>query len=67
MAAVGENLRTKRLEARKSVRQLAADVGLSKAQISAIELGQVEFNAVYLHRFARALDTLVHELIPPDV
>ncbi len=67
MIAVGENLRKKRLAAKKSLRELGAEVGLSKSQLSYIERGEREFSASYFDRFAQALDVPVHTLIPYPV
>ncbi len=53
MDAVGQNLRKERLEAGKSLRELARDVGLSNVQVHGIEHGQREFSASYFDKFAQ--------------
>ena len=59
---VGENIRERRKELRKSQTDLAIDIGSDKAAISRIENGQLEITLSMLARIADRLETSVSVL-----
>lgn len=65
--AIGKNVRNRRLECQKTQRVLAAEVGVTQAQIQFIETGKSAPSIDLLARLASALRTEPQAFLTPEI